>query len=56
MTRYIVRETFTVKYYIDAETETEALEKAESIGPREFDEIDQEAPLPPMTAEVDPEA
>lgn len=56
MPHYIVREAFTVMYFVEAESETEALDKAKSTGPRDFDEIDQNAPFLPMTAEIDPEA
>jgi hypothetical protein len=55
MANYVVRETFTVMYFVEADSEAAAIEKAKTVGPRDFDEIDQSAPFPPMTAELDDE-
>ena len=55
MPAYIVRETFTVLHFVEAENETAARAIVEARSPRDFDEIDQAAP-PVMIVSIDPEA
>lgn len=40
MARYVVRETLTVVFYVDADSPAEAIEKAKERAPLDADEID----------------
>lgn len=56
MPKYIVRETFTALYHVEAESEAAAIEKAKENSPRDFDEIDcSPRGANTISAEIDPD-